>query len=605
MKALSWSLFLAATFPMALCAADANAEREPKPAKADEVVNFSLLDYRGRYHELHRTDAKAVVLFVAGNGCPIVRQSISKLRSVRSKFADKGVVFWMLNANSQDDRESVAEEAREFRIGSIPILMDELQAVARSLSVTRTAEAIAISTKDWTIFYRGAIDDQLTEGANKPQTTEKYLETALVEFLGGQPVTHPKAPVKGCLIKFEAEGGGKEEKVSYTKEIAPMLQHKCVNCHSPGNIGPFSMSSYKKVRGWSDMIREVVLARRMPPWHADPHHGKFTNDHSLSAEETRALLRWIEQDCPRGDGEDPLVDAQITPQRWALGKPDLIVAIPKAQEVPANGVLQYRYVDADFEAPNDAWLRAAVLRPDNRRIVHHLIVRVKYPEGAKGKPEEEVFFTSWAPGNTSPEFPSGTGKFLPKGSRFTFELHYNTTGKPETDRSELGLYFSKEPPKMVLETRTAEDRDFSITPGEDDSRTHAEYCFRRETLIFDLIPHMHLRGSWFKYEALYPDGTRETLLSVPNYDFNWQTEYRLAQPKRIPAGTWLLCTGGFDNSRQNPRNPDPAKRVKHGLQSFEEMFMGFMNVAEMPQAGEGGQRQAKAERQLGVQANDK
>jgi len=581
-----------------LHAAELATESEPRATRADQVLNFSLLDYRGRHFELHRADAKVVVLFIGGNGCPIVRQSINKLRSLRGKFADKGVVFWMLNANSQDDRESVAEEAQSFNIGSLPILLDEHQFVARSLGITRTAEAIAISTKDWTVLYRGAIDDQLTEGAKKPQPTEKFLETALTEFLADKPVSLAKAPVKGCLIKFESASKDGDQPVSYAKVIAPMLQQKCVGCHSAGNIGPFAMSSYKKVKGWSEMIREVVLAKRMPPWHADPHYGTFSNDRSLTADEMGKLMRWIEQDCPRGEGEDPLAQAQPKTKMWALGKPDLVVALPKDQSIPANGVLQYRYVDADFEMPHDGWLRAAVVRPDNRKVVHHVIVRVKYPEGAKGRPEEEVLLTSWAPGNTSPENPPGTGKFLPKGSRFNFELHYNTTGKAETDRSEMGLYLSKETPKLVLETRTAENRDFSIPPGEADSRTHALYSFKRDTMIYDLIPHMHLRGAWFKYEALYPDGKKETLLSVPNYDFNWQTEYRLAQPKRVPAGTWLLCTGGFNNSAKNPYNPDPSKRVKHGLQSFDEMFMGFMNVAEVGPGNETGQKQAKVVRDL-------
>jgi hypothetical protein len=577
-------------------AADAPAEREPRQTRAREVINFSLLDYQGRHHELRRTDAKAVVLFTAGNGCPIVRQSINPLRSLRGKFAKEGVVFWMLNASPQDDRESVAGEARSFNAGSIPVLMDEHQFVARSLGVTRTAEAIAISTKDWTIFYRGAVDDQSTEGAKKPQVVEKLLERALTEFLAGQQVTLAKTPVPGRLIKFDDVAKNGDTPVSYEKVIAPLLQQKCVGCHCAGNIGPFAMSSHKKVKGWSEMIREVVLARRMPPWHADPHYGSFSNDRSLTAGETSALFRWIDQGCPRGEGEDPLAVSQPKAEQWALGQPDFLVTLPKPQSIPANGVLQYRYIDSTFEMPHDGWLRACVIRPDNRKVVHHAIVRVHYPEGARGKPSaEEMFLVGWAPGYKSPEYPPGTGKFLPKGARFNFELHYNTIGREETDNSELGLYLAREAPKTALETRTAENFDFSIPPGEADARTHSLYSFKRDTIIYELIPHMHLRGSWFKYEALYPDGKKETLLSVPNYDFNWQTEYRLTQPKRVPAGTWLLCTGGFDNSARNPNNPDPSRRVKYGHQSFEEMFSGFMSVAEPGAKQQEGSKQAKAE----------
>jgi peroxiredoxin len=586
---------LVLAFVRSTVAAETGPEPEPRvtPSKADEVINFSLLDYRGKYFELHRAEGRAVVLFFTGNGCPIARQSIPKLRSLRRKFADQGVSFWLMNSSPQDDRESIEGEAREFYGSSFPILKDDVQLVARTLGVTRTCEAIAINTTNWTIFYRGAIDDQLTEGAQKPRPTEKYLEDALSAFLAGKPVPKARTSTKGCLIKFDSgDALAREAPVSYSETIAPLLQAKCVGCHSPGNIGPFALSSYRKVRGWSEMIREVIVARRMPPWHADPHFGSFANDRSLTPSEARTLVRWIEQDCPRGEGEDPLTNALPRAETWALGKPDFIIRLPKAQEIPATGVLAYRYMDGDFEMPQDAWVRAAVVRPDNRKVVHHVIVRVKYPAEAAGKPEEEVFFTSWAPGNTSPECPPGTGKYLPKGARFNFELHYNTTGKAETDRSELGLYLAKEKPSMVFETRATETRDLEIRPGDPDERSLCLYHFRRDTLIYDLIPHLHLRGSWFKYEALYPSGRRETLLSVPNYDFNWQTEYRFAQPKRVPAGTWLLCTGGHDNSARNPLNPDPTRRVKWGLQSQDEMFMGFMNVAEVP--GEGTQQQARA-----------
>jgi len=184
---------------------------------------------------------------------------------------------------------------------------------------------------------------------------------------------------------------------------------------------------------------------------------------------------------------------------------------------------------------------------------------------------------------------------LPKGAKFKFQLHYNTIGKPETDRSELGLYLLKTPPPLKLETRHIANMDFAIPPGEPDARTFATYAFPREAMLYDLIPHMHLRGSWFRFEALYPDGKREMLLSVPNYDFNWQTTYRLAEPKRIPGGTWILCTGGYDNSAQNPANPNPSKRVKWGDQSFEEMFLGLMNVVEVPSSSTSGQKQARLE----------
>jgi peroxiredoxin len=571
-------LMLAASF----CAAG-RAGDDPLQAprsRAPEIMNFSLLDYKGRSYELRRTEARVLVLFFTGNGCPVARQSIEKLKALRARFADKGLAVWMIDSNTQDDRESIEHEAKEFDEEPLPVLIDDTQQIARLLDVKRTAETICIDTRDWTVFYRGAIDDQLVEGAQKPAPTEKYAEQAVEECLAGKSIARPKTVGRGCLIAFEADTAAGGAPVSYVKEIAPLLQGKCVGCHSPGNIAPFALSSYQKVKGRAEMIREVLAARRMPPWDADPRFGHFKNDRSLSVAQKKLLLRWLDQGMPLDQGPDPLAQTAAPAPEWPLGRPDYIVKLPSPQQIPATGVLDYRHVDIASPTTNDVWLAAAVLRPDNRRVVHHLIVRAKYartPELAK----DDVFLTGWAPGIEDSTFPEGTGKFLGKGATLNFELHYTVDGKPETDQSELGLYLLKSPPKMALQTHAAYNKDFLVPARESQTSSYAVDGFKHDSWLFDLAPHMHLRGSWFKYEALYPDGRRETLLSVPRYDFNWQTFYRLAEPRKMPAGTWILCTGGFDNSDRNPSNPNPDKRVVWGDQSFDEMFIGFMDVANV------------------------
>jgi hypothetical protein len=461
------------------------------------------------------------------------------------------------------------------------VLIDDTQEIARLLDVKRTAETICIDTANWTVFYRGALDDQLVEGAQKPQAGEKFVENALVEFLASKSVTRPKTVGRGCLITFEAPAGPGARPVSYVNEIAPMLQTKCVGCHSPGNIAPFALSSYQKVKGRAEMIREVLVARRMPPWDADPRYGHFKNDRSLTLAQQKTLLRWIDEGAPRDDGPDPLAQTTTEAPRWPMGQPDYIVKLPAPEQIAATGVFDYRYVDVPSPTTNDVWLAAAVFRPDNRRVVHHLIVRAKYSKTPK-RARDDVFLTGWAPGIDAQAYPEGTGKFLGKGATLNFELHYTASGKPETDQSELGLYVLKSPPKLPLQTRAAVNFDVLVPPHESEAPSYAIYGFKQESLLFDVAPHMHLRGSWFKFEALYPSGERETLLSVPRYDFNWQTIYRLAEPKVIPAGTWIFCTGGFDNSAGNPSNPNPDKRIKWGDQSFDEMFIGFMDVAKLP-----------------------
>ena len=329
-------------------------------------------------------------------------------------------------------------------------------------------------------------------------------------------------------------------------------------------------------------MQEVLLARRMPPWDADPRHGKFSNDRSLTTAEKRLLLRWIEAGAPRGEGEDRLAALKVPANDWSLGQPDMIVSLPEAQEIPATGVIAYRHVDVPLDLTNTAWIGATAIKAGNLECTHHVIVRVKYPKEGKTSTENTESLEGWSPGKTFARYPVGAGKQLKPGAVLNFELHYTATGKPETDRTEIGLYLLKEKPPLYYDSRMAINQDLNIPPGEADVRTHATAGFKRDTMLYTLTQHMHNRGGWMKYEALYPDGRRETLLHVPRYDFNWQMEYVLAEPKRMPAGSWILCTGGFDNSPLNPHNPDPKKRVQWGEQSWDEMFIGFMSVAELP-----------------------
>ncbi len=556
---------------------------------SDIVANFRLLDHEGKSHELYRqTQAPVVVLVVVGNGCPIVRQSLATVKALRDRFAEKKVLFWLINPNSHDDQASIVEEAKEFGI-DLPVLMDQAQLVARSLNTTRTAEAIAINTKDWKIFYRGAIDDRLGYGTQKVKPPKSFLADALDNFLAGKKISPSRTPVKGCAITFVSVMPKAGQTISYAEAVAPILQRNCVACHSPGNIGPFAMTSYGKVKGWSSMIREVLLEQRMPPWHADPHHGAFSNDRSLSSEEVQTLITWIDQGKPRGKGDDPLA-AQPPPQAedWPLGKPDYIVSMPKEIYIPETGVFPYRYVVVDSPIPEDAWLRAAVVKAGNRKVLHHCLVFVKYPKEIENlQPDNkggiDGFFTGFVPGTEPTPFPEHTGKFLPKGAKLIFQLHYSATGKMEKDRTEIGLYLHQTKPPMELQTRAAARKKLAIPPGDPNYEVEGQFTFKRDSLLYEMSPHMHFRGSRVKYEALYPDGRREVLLSVPHYDFNWQTLYRLAEPKRMPVGSKLICSGAFDNSPQNPANPDPTKLVQFGEQTFEEMFICYLNYAELPQ----------------------
>jgi len=553
------------------------AHAEGGGASAKEVCNFALLDQFGKLHELRRAEGKAVVLFFTANGCPVARQSAPKLKELEAKFADQGVEFWLVNANSGDDRRAINKEIAELRLLTLPVLKDETQGVAAHLSVNRTGECIAISTSDWTMFYRGAIDDQLAEGAQKPEAGERYLETALAEFLAGKPISRPKTAARGCLISFDGEETA-EAAMSYARQVAPILRTKCVGCHSEGNIGSWAMTSHAKVKGMAAMIEEVILSRRMPPWDADPQFGKLEHGAALTTAEAQTLLRWVRQGAPRGDEPDPLPWIVTPPAaEWPLGKPDIILRLPQPESIPATGVLEYRHIEVAVGNTEEMWVAGSWVKPGNKQVVHHVIAWLKEENERRGIAERE-HFAGYAPGSTQGFYPQATGKLLPKNARFDIELHYTTNGTPQTDQTEIGLYLAKTKDLKQLDTLWIYDATFKVQPGDSESVHQTVYPIARDATLYDLLPHMHLRGKWMKFELLRPDGKRETLLSVPRYDFNWQRTYKLAQPLAIPAGSWVLITGAYDNSQLNPANPNPRKTIHWGDQSFDEMFLGVLNV---------------------------
>jgi hypothetical protein len=568
---ISFLLALMALFGINLVAATPSSDAKTN----DSVDDFALLDQQGSFHHLFYyakdPQTRAIVLFVQGNGCPLVRKQVPELKRLRDAYAAKGVIFWMINANLQDQREEVVKEAAEFGI-DLPILLDETQIVAKDLKLTHTAEAIVIEPNSWRIRYRGAMDDSLSYEAQKPQVHHEYLKEALDAILAGEDVKTTTTFAPGCAITFAKMPA----KVSYAETIAPMLKANCVQCHAQGGIGPFAMSSYEKVQGWSDMIREVLVTRRMPPWQADPHVGKFCDDLSLSAEQTRLLVQWIDAGLPRGTGADPLVGYQPKLPEWKLGKPDYVIDIPE-QSVAAEGVFDYRYITVKAPNTEDVWLRGMEIVPGNTRVLHHIIATTIMPGEDRNKDQKGL--TGYAPGMGPDLLPPGTGRLLKAGCSIVFQLHYTASGKAETDRSRLGLYVSKQPPEQELQGAVLIDYKFKISPGDREAVTSKTYRFDRDALLYTMNPHMHLRGKWMRYTAHYPDGTQELLLNVPNYRFDWQRNYNLQVPKPMPAGTKLVVEAAWDNSPLNLNNPDATATVGWGDQTFNEMFFASFRFA--------------------------
>ena len=568
------------------------------PAPPLAATDFRLIDHLGRSHELdyHLSDDRipSVVLIFTGNNCAKVHEMISAIKSLRDQFAAQGVLFWMINAGAADNRSNIVAEAAAQGI-DLPILHDAAQLVAREYGASATPEAVVLTkvadggTTNWAVYYRGAIDDRL--GPSPADTTQYYLSNALAAVMSGQPPLISRAKADGCALTYNPP-----QLVSYPTKIAPLLQTKCVNCHSQGNIAPWAMTNYEIVRAYGSSIKRQVLTGEMPPWHADPYYSTFANDSSLTPEEAGALIQWINDGALRGEGPDPLAATAPPPTNYPyawpsdLGQPDLVLSIPP-QTIPATGVVDYRYLNVTTTFPTDTWIRAAVVRPGNRKVVHHCLVYFGSDAFFKGL---LGFFAGYVPGYDPVAVPEGTAKLLPKGTALEFQMHYITTGEPETDQTEIGLYVSAAPPTHTLQTKSAANIVFSIPPGSPETIATASYTFAKNAMLYEMAPHMHLRGSWFRYEAVYPDNTREILLSVPHYEFHWQTLYRLVRPRLMPAGTQLICTGAWDNTAQNAELMEqfsasggdssfsPDQTVTFGEQTFNEMFIGYFNYAEVP-----------------------
>ena len=396
------------------------------------------------------------------------------------------------------------------------------------------------------------------------------------------------------------------KEATFHKHVEPVLQARCQGCHRPGEAAPMSLLTYSDARPWAKAIKEAVLVRKMPPWFADAKHGQFANDRRLSQDEIDTLTAWVDGGAKEGDPNDAPAPLKFT-EGWTMGTPDAIVEMPTAVEVPASGTVDYTYIVVPTGFTEDKWIETTEVRPGARSVVHHVVMLVrppgvKYMQDAKpgipyippkqeNKRQEDTgkgFFQFtgavemigvYVPGGLPYAVGPGQARFIPKGSDLVFQMHYTATGKAGADRTRIAFKFAKEPPKERVVNTFVANTNFHIPPGAADFPVTARVTLYEDTKLLSLFPHMHVRGTGFEYRVTYPTGETETLLTVPKYDFNWQLTYYLKEPKVLPKGTVLECVARFDNSPNNPFNPDPKSDVYWGEQTWEEMLAGFVDLA--------------------------
>ncbi len=588
MKKMGLGGFILAFAALSCCVTLARAEGLPRAKGIGDTVpnSHSLRDLRGNSRQLHDFGGhKAIVLVFVGTECPISKLYIPSVLELEKRYRDKKVQFLAVYPNEQEDFDQMAAHAYDMGV-PFPVLKDEGQKLAALAGAARVP-TVAVLDDKFKLCYRGRVDDRYGSSARRKEATRADLAQALDEVLAGKAVSVAETEVDGCLVSRSRKAPMKTD-VTFAKNVAPILQNHCQACHREGQGAPFGLMNYDDAVAHAEMIREVTTERRMPPWQADPRYGHFSNDRRLSQTELDTLTAWIDTGLKRGDDKD-LPKPVAWPEGWAHGKPDMILTMPEEYDVPADGVVDYKNWIIETNFKEDKWVRMAEGKPGTPGVIHHIVVYIMHAgqRDARGPNGTFAILVGWAPGDLGLVCPPDTALRVPKGAKLRFEMHYTPNGKAVKDRSSVGITFADKPPKYEMLISEFANMSFEIPPNEQNYKAEAAFRFRADARILSFAPHMHWRGKDYYYEAIYPDGRKETLLSVPRWDFNWQNVYRLQEPLKVPKGTLLHSVAHWDNSVNNQFNPDPKKKVVFGLQTWEEMMVGFVSyVWERPETAE-------------------
>jgi peroxiredoxin len=550
----------------------------PKPQIGDTIPNLRFKDIRALERSLGDLGKKQAYVFVfTTTQCPLVQRIMPKLVELDSRFGPQGVQVVAVNVGAEDTIRDMAAQAIEFD-AAFPFVKDVDLSCVKKLGVERTPE-VAVLDAERRLVYRGRVDDQFRLGGARPEPTRSDLEETLRELLENRPISVSETPVDGCRITVPEKSNSKQPGPLFYKDVLPILHRRCVSCHRPGTAAPFSLLTYADAAAQAGMIGEVVTDERMPPWYANPKHGTFQNDPSLTRVERETLIRWT-RSANDGDPNDAPAAPIFSESKWRIGEPDLVIRMVDQHSIPATGFLPYRFVVLPYVFLTDTWVEAFEIRPDNPSVVHHANMAYATPNGAS----EETFITGYVPGGQPLDlgrFNYGVGFLVPRYSVLGLQIHYTTTGKPETNRFSVGLRFSHGTVRKQMRHFLLDPHDIRIAPGHGGFPVRAEKTLNQDVTLLGLFTHMHVRGKDMTFFADVPGQPRETLLQIPNFNFEWQLGYEIAPgTKRLPKGTRIEAIAHYDNSAFNPFNPDPKRTVPYGQQTYDEMFNGFVFFVE-------------------------
>ncbi len=535
-------------------------------AALDRTGDFAMLDNEGGFHQLSRYQhRKAVVLMSYSKSCSNMDNMLSSYTALKSQYAEQGIEFLLI-----DSQDSTREALNNLDL-DIPVLQDNGQLVSEMLGFESVGDVRVLNPDRLSVYYTGEV------GAELEQTLASISDEPIRNTVNAQSNN-------SCAIEYPAKALYSANVPSYSEDIAPMILDNCATCHREFGVGPFAIDSYLSLLGWSPMIKEVLLNKRMPPSQIDPDIGHSSSARYIETENIQKLVQWLNAGAPRGEGPDPLADyVHVENKEWLLGEPDFIVEAP-AQEIPATGVLDYVYADVELPFDEDKWVIGMQYQPEATSALHHLMAFVTPAESDFWGQERTAststrrFLDGYSPGETrAAKFPEGTAVLIPKGSKISMQFHYVGIGAELVDQTKIGLYFADPTEVGELKERLVQavSAQVTIPPFAYHLPAQASYKFEEAVVISGVRAKMNARGKQMKFSVEHPNGHVQDILSVPAYNYGWQPHYVLDEPVTIPAGSTVHVTGAFDNSVSNPFNPDPSSEVTSGFESWEEIFTGY------------------------------
>ena len=551
-----------------------------------------------------RGDA-ATVIALTSVTCPLCRKFGPSLARIEDAYRGRGVKFVFVNVSGTDTADAMRAQAKDLGLDGL-YLDDRGGRIAAALGARTTTEAFVVDAGN-TLVYRGAVTDQYGVDFTLPEPRHRLLEAALDAALAGRTPEIEATNSPGCAIEAPAPAtatpAAGPPAVTYSRDIARIVGANCVECHRTGGVGPFPLDSYESVARRATMIRTVTAEGTMPPWFAAPMHGTdgaagpspWSNDRSLDAAERAAIAAWVDAGKPEGDRADLPLPRVHPSGAWTIGTPDAVFQLPEPIAIQADGFMPYQSVLVPTGLGEDRWVKAVQIVPTDPSVVHHVLVFALDEREARdaatrrrlGAEEAGGYWAAYVPGNDSITFPEGMAKRLPAKSSLLFQIHYTPNGKATTDRMRLGVVFADGVPKHLVRTAAIANLRINIPPGAKDHREDGRLRIPADARILAFMPHMHVRGKAFRYEIEPADGGgRRTVLDIPRYDFNWQLRYELREPLDVPRGSVLHGTARYDNSADNPANPDPTRAVRWGRQTVDEMMLGYVEyylVGEDPE----------------------